>query len=61
VFFTVTAAFGTTSDAGFVTTPPMAPVTVDCPKAIALIPKIKERTKQNFTNFDILGNSLSMK
>jgi hypothetical protein len=39
----------------------MAPVTVDCPKAIALNPRINESTKESFTNFDILGNSLEMR
>jgi hypothetical protein len=41
-----------------VTVPPIAPVTVDWPKAIALIPRISERTKESFTNFDIAGELL---
>ena len=58
VFFTVTEAFATTSSFGLVTRPPIAPVTVDCPKASALIPRIRERTKESFTNLKDLCDRL---
>src|ERR1051325_5252745 len=57
-FFTVTAAPGTTSLFGLVTTPPIAPVVVDCAKAIALRASTNRLTKKSLTIFDILGNSL---
>jgi hypothetical protein len=60
VFLTVTDAPGMTSLFGLLTTPPMAPVVVDCAKAIALKPSTKKTTKESFTIFDIQGNSLSI-
>src|SRR5215216_4848794 len=58
-FLTVTEAPGTTSLFGLVTTPPIAPVVVDCAKAIALRASTIRHAKESFTIFDILGNSLS--
>src|SRR5690349_2615328 len=57
-FFTVTEAPGTTSLLGFVTTPPIAPVVVDCAKAIAQTASTRRLAKVNFKVFSILGNSL---
>src|ERR1700752_25529 len=57
-FRTVTAAPGTTSLFGFVTTPPTAPVVVDCAIATALNPSTTKNTKESLTIFDIPGNSL---
>src|SRR4029078_9714243 len=48
MFFTVTAAPGTTSLAGLVTTPPIAPVVVDCAKATALRLSTNKLTKKIF-------------
>jgi hypothetical protein len=59
-FFTVTAAPGTTSLLGLLTTPPIEPVVVDCANATALIANTNKPTKQSFTIFDIQGNSLKM-
>jgi hypothetical protein len=58
-FFTDTAAPGTTSFAGLVTTPPIEPVVVDWAKAMALKDSTNKLTKNNFTIFDIQGNSLN--
>src|SRR5260370_15249005 len=49
VFFTVTEAPGMTSLLGLVTTPPMAPVTVDC--AIALMAQIATISTEMIDNF----------
>src|SRR6185295_1875061 len=57
-FLTVTEAPATTSLFGFVTTPPIAPVVVDCAKAIAQRAITSRPAKQNFIIFCILGNSL---
>src|SRR6185503_12737270 len=57
-FLTVTAAPGTTSLLGLLTTPPIEPVVVDCAKAIVLSASTNRHTKQPFTIFAILGNSL---
>src|SRR6185369_6564137 len=58
VFFTVTEAPGTTSLFGLLTTPPIAPVVVDCAKAIAQRASTNRPASENFMIFDILGNSL---
>ena len=55
---TVTEAAGTTSLFGLVTTPPIAPVVVDCANATAQRASTSRPAKENFTIFDILGNSL---
>jgi hypothetical protein len=60
MFRTVTAAPGTTSFAGFVTTPPTEPVVVDCASATALNAKTNKLINKIFTVFDIQGNSLGM-
>ena len=60
MFFTVTVAPGTTSLAGFCTTPPIEPVVVDWAKATALRAHTSKLTNKNFTVFDIQGNSLDM-
>src|SRR6185369_4520881 len=58
-FLTVTAAPETTSLFGFVTTPPIEPVVVDCANATALSASTIRLTKQTLTIFDIQGNSLN--
>jgi hypothetical protein len=55
---TVTAAPGTTSLLGLLTTPPIAPVVVDWASATALKANTNRLTNKNFAVFDIQGNSL---
>ena len=55
---TVMAAPGTTSLFGLLTTPPIAPVVVDCAAAIELRPSSNKHKKESLIVFDILGNSL---
>src|SRR5690242_14737804 len=56
-FLIVTAAPGTTSLFGLVTTPPIAPVVVDCAKATAQSASNSRLAKGNFINLG-MGNSL---
>jgi hypothetical protein len=58
VFLAVTVAPATTSLAGFVITPPIEPVVVDCARVIALRASTKRLREKSFTIFDIPGNSL---
>jgi hypothetical protein len=55
LFFTVTAAPGTTSLFGFVTTPPIAPVVVDCAKATALKLSTNKHKRTTFGVLSIRG------
>src|SRR5687767_848068 len=57
-FLTATEAPDTTSLFGLVTTPPIAPVVVDCANATAQRASTSRPAKENFMIFDILGNSL---
>jgi len=43
---------------GLLTTPPIAPVVVDCAAAIELRPSSNKHIKESLIVFDILGNSL---
>src|SRR5205814_1486146 len=53
IFFTDTEAPATTSLFGLVTTPPIAPVVVDCAKAAAQRTTTSTPAKKNFMSFDI--------
>src|SRR5688572_29314614 len=59
VLRTVIVAPGTTSLLGLVTTPPIAPVVVDCANATALRAKTNTLTNRTLTILD-MGNSLEM-
>ena len=59
MFLTVTAAPATTSLLGFVTTPPIAPVSVDCANCAQRTAPEQTRAKRKLYKFyDIQGNSL---
>src|SRR5215213_5052257 len=57
-FFTVTEAPDTTSLFGLVTTPPIAPLVVDCAKAIAQSASTSRPARENLMILDIFGELL---
>src|SRR5262249_2219934 len=57
MFLIVTEAPATTSLAGLVTTPPIAPVVVDCAKATVQSVSTSKAVKESFRILD-MGNSL---